>query len=309
MSGAKSDMERIGLFSEVGYITVGDRYTKVHEKPFNGAAYKGKQIIPTGSKTRSALQAGYFESSFKRIMEKEAYSDPMKQRRQQRLKESEKNISKAFLPNSCTKRPCGLGSHYGTFSGPLNAFSPSTRNAKEYVTPGKNFVTTPTKKGTGYGYVGVTLGKYQNHASEPYDVMKEMRKKDIEAHKEKLQGPAFRLNTHPQAYFDRNPYKSDQPTAPVKTPPKLPTMKPFKPSTPARKLGGAKAGTFDPYPSHSNDPYTVKKEKQMRTNPMGRIFNPAVSSKSRPTRSIVTLNVLKAVHRHNYDYIKRVTTY
>ena len=28
--GGKSDMERIGLFSEMGYTTIGDKYPKVH---------------------------------------------------------------------------------------------------------------------------------------------------------------------------------------------------------------------------------------------------------------------------------------
>ena len=28
--GGKTDMERIGLFSEMGYTTIGDKYPKVH---------------------------------------------------------------------------------------------------------------------------------------------------------------------------------------------------------------------------------------------------------------------------------------
>ena len=60
-------------------------------------------MLPGGSKTRSALQAGYFDDKFTRIMESEAYSDPVKRKRQQRVKESRKNIGKAFLPSSGTK--------------------------------------------------------------------------------------------------------------------------------------------------------------------------------------------------------------
>ena len=70
---------------------------------FNQSATKGKQMLPGGSKTRSALQAGYFDDKFTRIMESEAYSDPVKRKRQQRVKESRKNIGKAFLPSSGTK--------------------------------------------------------------------------------------------------------------------------------------------------------------------------------------------------------------
>merc|ERR1711937_105660 len=67
-------------------------------------AYKKKQMLPGGSKTRSALQSGYFEPVFKRIMEKEAYSDPVKLRRQLRVAKSKKNIGKAFLPSNYPKK-------------------------------------------------------------------------------------------------------------------------------------------------------------------------------------------------------------
>ena len=51
------------------------------------------------------FQAGYFEKEFKRILEKEAYSDPVKIRRQERIRQSKKNIGKAFVPNAPTKLP------------------------------------------------------------------------------------------------------------------------------------------------------------------------------------------------------------
>ena len=71
---------------------------------FNEKATKGKQMLPGGSKTRSALQAGFFSEKFTRVMEGEAYSDPIKNRRQYRLKESQKNIAKPFLPSSGEKQ-------------------------------------------------------------------------------------------------------------------------------------------------------------------------------------------------------------
>ena len=52
---------------------------------------------------RSANQSGYFEPSFKRIMEKEAYIDPVKLRRQERLQKGKKNIGKSFLPSNYPK--------------------------------------------------------------------------------------------------------------------------------------------------------------------------------------------------------------
>lgn len=62
-------------------------------------------MLPGGSKTKSALPggSGYFQG-FSRMMEGEAYSDPIKMRRQNRLKESKKNIAKAFLPSNGEKR-------------------------------------------------------------------------------------------------------------------------------------------------------------------------------------------------------------
>lgn len=60
-------------------------------------------MLPGGSKTRSALQAGYFTDKFGRILEGEAFTDPIKIRRQNRLKEAQRNIGKAFLPSSGEK--------------------------------------------------------------------------------------------------------------------------------------------------------------------------------------------------------------
>ena len=45
----------------------------------------------------------------------------------------------------------GQGSHYGTFSGPTGAFSAATKPKEKYKAPGKNFLTNPGKKGTGFG--------------------------------------------------------------------------------------------------------------------------------------------------------------
>lgn len=62
-------------------------------------------MLPGGSKERSALQAGYFDGKFQRILEGEAYSDPIKLRRLHRLNEAKKNIGKAFFPSNTGKRP------------------------------------------------------------------------------------------------------------------------------------------------------------------------------------------------------------
>ncbi|XP_041485424.1 UPF0602 protein C4orf47 homolog [Lytechinus variegatus] len=308
MSGSgsgKTDMERIGLFQEMGYVSIGDRYVPPGSKPFNEAAGKNKQMLPGGSKVRSALQAGYFDEKFSRVFESEAYSDAVKRRRQDRLKEGKKNIGKAFLPSSGEKQMSGLGNHYGTLSGPVPAFSPVKKGGKGHKSAGRNVITNPGKKGTGYGYPGLTLGKGITYSSNTYDKGKELRRKTLEQHKAAMKGGAFRLNMHPKALFDGNPYAHDRPLPPVK--PKLATKKittPFKPSHPAKIIGGAKAGTFDPYPSHSNDPYRPKLKKgPPPTNSSGKIFTPSPGPKSAPTTSVINQNVIRTINSTNFRSI------
>ena len=55
--------------------------------------------------------------------------------------------------------PSGLGSHYGTLSGPIGHFSAESKPKPPRKAELKNMITNPPKKGTGYGYCGVTLGE------------------------------------------------------------------------------------------------------------------------------------------------------
>jgi len=310
-------MERIGLFSETGYISLGDRYPKVdpRSRVFNEAAYKGKQMLPGGSKTRSALQAGYFEGGFKRIMEKEAYTDSIKMRRHDRLNQNKKNISsKPFYPSSFTKKRSGLGNHYGTFSGTHVSFSPNLNASKPYVTPGRNFTTTPGKKGTGFGYVNVTFQQYHEHSKEPYDRARDLRRIEIEEHKKKLKGGSFKLGMHPKALFDQNIYRSDR-SIKAKEPPapaKKVTKTPFRPSNPGKKIAGCKAGTFEAYPKHSEERYTGKPivvaDRSKNVGIKG-IFHPSPGPKSTPTKSVLDENVTKVMNRNNFKTVKTVMAF
>ena len=72
--------------------------------PFNLSAYKGRQMMVGSTKSKTAYQTGYFGKTFDRVMEGEAYSDPVKQRRQNKLTEAQKNLSKAFVPSSVSKK-------------------------------------------------------------------------------------------------------------------------------------------------------------------------------------------------------------
>lgn len=58
-----------------------------------------------------------------------------------------------------------------------------------------------------------------------------------EEHKRLVKGGPFKSNIYPLEYFDMNPYFSDKPLPPVKKPPpEKQIAKPFKPSSPAKKV-------------------------------------------------------------------------
>ncbi|XP_015717563.1 UPF0602 protein C4orf47 homolog isoform X1 [Coturnix japonica] len=297
----KTDMERIGLFSEMSYVSIGDNYVPRYMRPFNEAAGKNKQMLSEGSKTKSGLQDGYFEPEFKRIFSGEAYLDPVQLRRRYRLAESKKNLGKAFIPSNGDKLPCGLGSYYGTIGGPIKYFSAQLKARERYIPPGKNFYTNPGKKGTGYGYPNLTIGEQYVHEADGYEVEKILAKKALEEHRRLLKGGPFLTNIYPLEYFDINPYFNDKPLPPVKRPPlEKKIAVPFIPSSPAKKPGGMKGGTFDPYPSHSAEPYVAKKKTVILPSTEQKIFQPPPGPKSRPVTSIITQNVLRSLNTKNY---------
>ena len=64
--------------------------------------------------------------------------------------------------------------------------------------------------------------------------------KENQNHRQALKGGAFRLNMHPQSYFDGNPYRSDKPLGPPKKEGStVKDIKPFKPSSPAKAVRSA----------------------------------------------------------------------
>ncbi|XP_069795641.1 cilia-and flagella-associated protein 96 isoform X1 [Narcine bancroftii] len=296
----KTDMERIGLFQEMPYVTVQDPYLNGMPKPFNESAYKGKQILLEGSKSKCATQAGYFDSEFMRIFENESYSDRIKLRRQERLKAAAKNLGGVFIPSQGDKKPCGLGTYYGTIGGSFKAFSRLARPKPPFVPENKNFYTSPGKKGTGYGFAHLTIGESYGHSPDPYTV--KSTKKDT------FLGGPFRLNLYPKDHFDNNPYSTDKilPAVKIALPAKK-TEPPFKPTSPGKLPGGMKAGTFDVYPdyfSHLARPPKVDPKSHERL-----IFRPNPGLWSRPIKSVLVANVNRVVNNMNYKNIDRVMAY
>ncbi|XP_030001982.1 cilia-and flagella-associated protein 96 isoform X2 [Sphaeramia orbicularis] len=298
----KSDMERLGVFKEMSYISIEDKYTPPTNRPFNEAAYRNRQMQAGVAKQRCALQSGYFQKSFNRIFEHEALNEPLKLVRQNRLQQAKKNLGKAFLPSNGNKKLCGSGSYYGTLSGPIPAMSSQLVPRKPRQSHGRNIITSPPKKGSGFSYPNLTLSKMEMYSSDPYDRAKEILKKEIEVHRSKLRGGPFKVNLHPKDFFQSNPYHNEKPPPPASAQKSLPSIQkvspvPFKPSSPSKHIGGMKAGTFDTYPSHSADPYTIRRSKLTNQEP---IFHPAPGPKSTPVKSIITVNVNRNVHSANY---------
>ncbi|XP_062903763.1 cilia-and flagella-associated protein 96 [Mobula hypostoma] len=295
----KTDMERIGLFQEMPYITVQDPYTDGMPKPFNESAYKGKQMLSNGPKSKCATQAGYFNPEFVRIFENESYSDKIKLRRQARLKSTTKNLGGVFFPSQGTKKPCGLGTYYGTIGGSVEAFSGLPRAKPPFVPENKNFYTSPGKRGTGYGYAHLTIGESYEHSTDPYTI--KSTKKDT------FLGGPFRLNLYPKDYFDSNPYNTDKVLPPVKPAPVKKIEAPFKPTSPGKLPGGMKAGTFDEYPSHFSP---LARPPKVDSKPPERlIFRPNPGLKSRPIKSVLLANVNRVVNNMNYKSIDHVMSY
>ena len=75
----------------------------------------------------------------------------VKTRRQWRVKETKRNLNGPYVPPAYGKEISGEGSHYGTFSGPVQAFSAALKPKPKYTSPGKNLLVNPGKLGTGYG--------------------------------------------------------------------------------------------------------------------------------------------------------------
>uniref|UniRef100_A0A8C4ZPA3 Cilia-and flagella-associated protein 96 n=1 Tax=Gadus morhua TaxID=8049 RepID=A0A8C4ZPA3_GADMO len=287
----KSDMERLGVFQEMGYVSIGDKYVPARYRPFNEAAGRGRQMQTGGPRLSSSLQIGFFETTFQRIFESEALNEPLKRARQQRLQQARRRVGALFLPSDGPKQTCGSGSYYGTLSGPMKAMSTQAVPKKGLPSPGRNIYTSPPKKGAGSSYPNVTLSKTDLYTPDRYDRAKELLQSETATNRSKFKSGPFKLHLHPKDYFHENPYFSNKPIPPAQKP--LPATKqflvPFKPSSPTKQIGGMKAGTFDLYPSHSADPYKPGRPKQ--ANPGHPTFWPAPGPKSSPVKSIVTLNV------------------
>lgn len=306
---SQPNYNKLGLFSEMGYTTIGEPYTAPNSRPYNDSASKGKQMMTTSTKQRTALTDGYFSNQFIRVFEKEAYTDAVKRRRQDRIQSTKKNIvPKPFLPSDKTKFPSGVGSYYGTFglNGQLSHkyFAGGAKDKAAHTSPPKNFIANPPKKGSGYGYVGVTIGEYAKNFSDKIDRGQEIAEQERKESQKRMVGGAFKLNMHPKPLFKENPYKADK-SLPAARAPKVRAGPPplaFKPTSPSKLMGNCKAGTFSKYPTHPVDGYAVKVKKPL--GPKYGVFNPPTVPKSRPTDSLLRRSVNRKLNRQNFTRVQ-----
>ncbi|ORX78758.1 hypothetical protein BCR32DRAFT_294864 [Anaeromyces robustus] len=241
----KPDLDRMGIFKEMEYISK-DPYVDQYKTTKNLQRGKGKQFIINPSRKGHDTNDVYFES-FKRILEKEAYTKVNDVYRKNRL-EKLKKVTVPFRPSNVCPKGSGKGSIYGTFDQqyPLSdkdkdnypkskPSAPSKSNAKV----NKNIYTNPAKKGVGYGYVDVTIGKYYEYMSDPYDRMREQRKKErIESQKKNVDTKPFIAGSNKNEYFDNSGFSWDinQETIAknkktVKAPEKKKLDQPFRPAS------------------------------------------------------------------------------
>ncbi|KAJ3272536.1 hypothetical protein HDV01_005487 [Terramyces sp. JEL0728] len=102
----RSDLTRMGIFSEPNYISVGEPYqTKKGASTLDYRA-NGKQFLSSPPKHGHDSKDAYFDQTFGRLFENEPYTDLVTLRRRWRLKAKEKNITNApFKPSSVPPKP------------------------------------------------------------------------------------------------------------------------------------------------------------------------------------------------------------
>jgi hypothetical protein len=106
----------------------------------------------------------------------------------------------------------------------------------------KNFVTSPSKKGSGFGYVNVTIGPYHNYQSDPYDGAIIAQRTVKQEHKKKMVSEKpFVTSSASHEYF--NAFAGLNTTAKEGKDEKKKITVPFKPSS-------GYGYTINPYPSY-----------------------------------------------------------
>eukprot|EP00833_Pecoramyces_ruminatium_P008967 jgi/Orpsp1_1/1182999/evm.model.c7180000083443.1 len=207
----KPDLDRMGIFKEMEYLS-NDPYVDQYKTTKNLQRGKGKQFIINPSKKGHDTNDVYFDS-FKRVFEKEAYTKVNEVYRKNRL-EKLKKVTVPFRPSNVCPQGSGKGSIYGTFDQQYPLYDKEKDNkikskpstpSKKPAKVNKNIYTNPAKKGVGYGYLDITIGKYYEYMSDPYDRIKEIKKKErLEKEKKNIDPKPFIAGSNRNDYFDNS---------------------------------------------------------------------------------------------------------
>ncbi|ESN98539.1 hypothetical protein HELRODRAFT_177018 [Helobdella robusta] len=194
----KNDMNRLGIFKELGYISIGDEYKDNRALNFNQAAGKGKQMVVQGAKTKASTQDGYFDKHFSRIMEGEAYSNPAKITARAQLAAAK--LGQAATSSATSSRAAA--------SATVAATTATVVEEKQTGPKKRPFIpSSGEKKPSG-------SGSYYGCLSEPVEAFSSLLKpKDKEKDAKLSKFGTFRTNLAPRPYFDENPYKNEQETS------------------------------------------------------------------------------------------------
>ncbi|KAF5399724.1 hypothetical protein PHET_07075 [Paragonimus heterotremus] len=298
----KPDLDRLGIFKEMSYHTIKDPYVESQFERL-GSRHRGRQILIGGRKLKSALPDGYF-TEFKRIFAGDNKLDIVSVMRKQRNLLKKRNIGKDWIPGVPSKPISSSGSSYGTFSGPLSHFRPTSIKQSSSRVVGRNIITCPGKKGPG-SYVDVTINPYPKHSVDQYDLYEKLRRKELISERIQIhtKGP-FYTRIHSSCFFDPNPYHVKNARGRSHSaPPRQQTAKwlPFKPSSPAKLDGGCKDGCFDPFPSYQSD-----RPRGEKPSFRGSPFHFATCPLPYPIASIVSTNVKRSVNSSNYKQVKAI---
>ncbi|KAA3680283.1 uncharacterized protein DEA37_0014849 [Paragonimus westermani] len=306
MAKVKPDLQRLGVFKEMSYHTIGDPYVPFQFTPYvqrTNPRGVPPMYLPGGySKTKAANSDGYF-APFKSAHIGDGVMKYVDIMRQMRKVEKSKRIGQGeWIPSGSTKLRSGTGSLYGNLKERSDAFDPAVKVIPKLHEP-RNFYTSPGKKGTGYGYVDVCINPYPKWQPDDNPVEVVYQRAD---HVAKLKDRRPFISTcRSLGAFDGNPWAKGDPLAPggpipmafgVAGLPKSTQIEPiFVPSHPAKKDGGMKDGTLSKFPEYSSEPYiqpskVIKEDKSKFVG--GRwIPNPGTALVI-PTPSIVDKNTV-----------------
>lgn len=306
-----SDMDRLGIFQEMSYITINEPY--ISEKPgitatFTPGRNKGRQMFGAPFYQKSSLDQGYFQSPFVRIFEAEAYFNKAKALLAARNASENFRIGKHWMPSGPAERLCGVGSDAGAF-GKRERFDPSVKTPKGAAgstgdKKEKLFLTSPGKKGTGYGYLDVCIGPYPAHEFESEQYHEQRRMKERKAFAEAMQGRRpFNSSHPPRPFFSQPEFLDFNSIRPVPT---KAVLKPFTPTNPGKMPGGMHAGTFSPF-ERLSEPYAPSQSRYLKdvVNSEGKLFMPIQGPKSVRQKSLMQAYHQKKMNRMNYKFYKK----